>query len=157
MTPTDVRVRRPFLLGVRLRECGDVLGAYSSTPPARHRRDVLCMCNCTYILCAASAVRLAMGLLAAARAAARRRRIGGRREVAREQPEVRRPVARNSKMLPEPRVPDHRRRVAADEHGPPRLEAVVVVELVRVPVARDRALVDRHLAVVLAQRLQQAW
>ena len=50
--------------------------------------------------------------------------------MAREQPEVRRPVATNSKMLPEPRVPDHRGRVAADEHGPPRLEAVVVVELV---------------------------
>ena len=42
---------------VRLRECGDVLRAYSPTPPARHRRDVYVCVNCTYILCAASAVR----------------------------------------------------------------------------------------------------
>ena len=104
--------------------------------------------NCTYILCAASAVRLAMGLLAAARAAARRRRIGGRREVAGKEPEVRRPVARNRKVLPEPRVPDHRRTIPTNEHGPPRLEAVVVIQLVRVSVARDRALIYCHLAVV---------
>ena len=151
MTPTDVRVRRPFLLGVRLRECGMCV-----LLPHQHAiTATICVCvNCTYILCAASAGRLAMGLLAAARAAARRRRIGRRREVAREEPEVRRPIATNSKMLPEPRVPDHRCTIPTNEHGPSRLEAVVVVELVRVPVARDRTFIYCHLAVVLAQRLQ---
>ena len=89
-----------------------------------------------------------MGLLAAARAAARRRRIGRRREVAGKQPEVRRSIASNSKMLPEPRVPDHRRRVAADEHGPSRFEAVVVVELVRVSVTRYGTFVDRYLPII---------
>ena len=153
MTPTDVRARHPFFVPSRSCVCVSVEMCFERTLlPNQHAITAtfyVCV-NCTYILCAASAVRLAMGLLAAARAAARRRFICGRREVAREQPEVRRPVARNNKVLPEPRVPDHRRRVAADEHGPPRLEAVVVVELVRVSVPRDRALVDRHLAVVLA-------
>ena len=89
-----------------------------------------------------------MGLLAAARAAARRRFVRGRREVAGKQPEVRRPVARNNEVLPEPRVPDHRRTIPTDEHGPTCLKTVVVVQLIGVPVARDRALVDRDLAVV---------
>ena len=89
-----------------------------------------------------------MGLLAAARAAARRRRIRGRREVAREQPEVRRPIARHRKVLPEPRVPDHRRTIPTDEHGPSSFEAVVVVQLIGVPVARDRTFIDGDLAVV---------
>ena len=151
MTPTDVRVRRPFLLGVRLRECGMCV-----LLPHQHAiTATICVCvNCTYILCAASAVRLAMGLLAAARAAARRRRIGRRREVAGKEPEVRRPVARHRKMLPEPRVPDHRRTIPTNEHGPSRLEAVVVIQLIGVSVARDRALINCHLAIVLAQRLE---
>ena len=48
MTPTYVRVRRPLFVPSRSCVCvsvGKVLRAYSSTPPARHRRDVLCMCK----------------------------------------------------------------------------------------------------------------
>ena len=85
MTPTDVRVRRPSFSVVRLRECGMCV-----LLPHQHAIAAtfyVCV-NCTYILCAASAVRLAMGLLAAARAAARRRFVRGRREVAGEEPEV---------------------------------------------------------------------
>ena len=65
---------------VRLRECGDVLRAYSPTPPARRRRDVLCMCK-WYLY-------TSRRVLAAARAAARRRFVRGGREVAGEEPEV---------------------------------------------------------------------
>ena len=157
MTPTDVRVRRPLFVPNRSCVCVSVWMCFERTLlPHQHAIAAtfyVCV-NCTYILCAASAVRLAMGLLAAARAAARRRRIGRRREVAGKQPEVRRSIASNSKMLPEPRVPDHRRRVAADEHRSPRLEAVVVVELVRVSVAGDRAFIYGDLPIVLAQRLE---
>ena len=148
MTPTDVRVRRPVCVSVGM--CFE-----RTLLPHQHAiAATLCVCKLYLYTLRGFHKRLAMGLLAAARAAARRRRIGRRREVAGKQPEVRRPVARHRKVLPEPRVPDHRRRVAADEHGPPRFEAVVVIQLIRVSVARDRTIIDSHLAVVLAQRLQ---
>ena len=85
MTPTDVRV--PFFVPSRSCVCVSVGCAYfypTSTPSPRR----FSVCKLYLMLCAASAVRLAMGLLAAARAAARRRFVRGGREVAGEEPEV---------------------------------------------------------------------
>ena len=57
MTPTDVRVRRPSFSVVRLRECG--MCFERTLLPHQHAITATfyeCV-NCTYILCAASAVR----------------------------------------------------------------------------------------------------
>mmetsp|Transcript_13923 Transcript_13923/g.44152 ORF Transcript_13923/g.44152 Transcript_13923/m.44152 type:complete len:371 (+) Transcript_13923:305-1417(+) len=59
------------------------------------------------------------------------------------------------KVLPEPRVPQHGRRVAAHQERLALLDPVVVVELVGVLVALDGALVDRVLPVVLAEGLER--
>ena len=119
MTPTDVRVRRPFFVLSRSCVCvsvgmwASVLFYPTSTPSPRRARGVcnsVCFRRSAPRVTGAEAVcRRSLSSAAAARAAARRRRIGRRREVAGEEPEVRRPVPRNSKMLPEPRVADHRR------------------------------------------------
>lgn len=73
---------------------------------------------------------------------------------------VHNPAAVNFKVLGQPRsaaLSDHGSRVAAHEHGLVCLKAVVVVEVVRVLVTWDGALVDSELPVVLTERLQLPW
>lgn len=70
------------------------------------------------------------------------------------------PAAVNFKVLGQPRraaLPDHGSRVAAHEHGLVGLKAMVVVEVVRVLVTWDGALVDSELPIVLAEGLQLPW
>ena len=74
MTPTDVRVRRPSFSVVRLRECG--MCFERTLLPHQHAiAATLCVCKLYLYTLRGFHKRLAMGLLAAARAAARRRRI----------------------------------------------------------------------------------
>mmetsp|Transcript_45287 Transcript_45287/g.142010 ORF Transcript_45287/g.142010 Transcript_45287/m.142010 type:complete len:277 (-) Transcript_45287:386-1216(-) len=76
-----------------------------------------------------------------------------------EEAVVRGAVAVDLEVRVQPRHPalaEHRRRVAADQEGLALLQRVVVVQVVVVREAGDRALVDGELAVVLALGLQHA-
>jgi hypothetical protein len=63
-------------------------------------------------------------------------------------------AANHVKVVGEPRVTYHGSRVTAHKHGLVGHKVVVVVEVVHMPVARQRAFVRRNLAVVFTECLQ---
>ena len=61
------------------------------------------------------------------------------------------------KMLAQPRVTHHGRRVAADEHWLVGDESVMIIKIISMGVARDCTLVDCHLAIVFTEGLELVW
>ena len=81
-------------------------------------------------------------------------RHGGRAAV--EESVVRRAVADEGEVFPEPSLAHHRSGVATHEHGFVFDESVVIVELVGVGGVGNAAVVDGVLAVVFAQGFEDA-
>ena len=57
-------------------------------------------------------------------------------------------------MRRQPRLADHGRSVAANKHGPTFLKDVVVIKGVEDRGVDDGSFIDRHLPVILTERLQ---